>query len=98
MYRRTDEIDALAVAVKEDLGQDGIDIDELTADDDADDAPVIKLLQSMFKDAVQVKASDIHIEPGEDLLRVRQRVDGVLQEHQLKGRGVASALVTRLKP
>lgn len=97
VYRHTDEIEKLAVAVKEDLSDDGIDIDELTADEDADDAPVIKLLQSMFKDAVQVKASDIHIEPGEHVLRIRQRVDGVLQEHQIEGRGVASAVVTRLK-
>jgi MSHA biogenesis protein MshE len=97
VYRHTDELDKLAVAVKEDLSDDGIDIDELTADEDADDAPVIKLLQSMFKDAVQVKASDIHIEPGDHVLRIRQRVDGVLQEHQIEGRGVASAVVTRLK-
>ncbi|WP_231892450.1 GspE/PulE family protein [Woeseia oceani] len=97
VYRHTDEIDKLAVAVTEDLSDDGIDIDELTADEEADDAPVIKLLQSMFKDAVQVKASDIHIEPGEQVLRIRQRVDGVLQEHQIEGRGVASAVVTRLK-
>jgi MSHA biogenesis protein MshE len=97
VYRRTDEIDKLAVALKEDLDDGGIDIDELQADEETDDAPVIKLLQSMFKDAVQVKASDIHIEPDEFILRVRQRVDGVLQEHQIEGRGIAAALVTRLK-
>jgi MSHA biogenesis protein MshE len=97
VYRRTDEIDALAVAVKEELGDGGINIDELSAEEDSDDAPVIKLLQSMFKDAVQVKASDIHIEPDEHVLRIRQRVDGVLQEHLIEGRGVASAMVTRLK-
>ncbi|MGB5247669.1 MAG: ATPase, T2SS/T4P/T4SS family [Woeseia sp.] len=97
VYRRTDEIDKLAVALKEDLDDGGIDIDELQADEEMDDAPVIKLLQSMFKDAVQVKASDIHIEPDEYLLRIRQRVDGVLQEHQIEGRGIAAALVTRLK-
>ena len=39
----------------------------------------------------------MHIEPGEGLLRVRLRVDGVLQEQSIEGRGVASALVTRLK-
>ncbi|MEX2258372.1 MAG: ATPase, T2SS/T4P/T4SS family [Woeseia sp.] len=97
IYRRTDEIDKLAVAVKEDLGDGGIDIDELSVEEGSDDAPVIKMLQSMFKDAVQVKASDIHIEPDEKVLRVRQRVDGILQEHLIEGRGVASALVTRLK-
>ncbi len=97
MYRRTDEINALAAEVKEDLGEARIDIDELTAEEDSAEAPVIKLLQSMFRDAVQVSASDIHIEPDEFVLRIRQRVDGVLQEHVIDGRGVASALVTRLK-
>ncbi|MDH3531981.1 MAG: GspE/PulE family protein [Gammaproteobacteria bacterium] len=97
MYRRTDEIDALAAEVKEDLGESRIDIDELNAEEDSAEAPVIKLLQSMFRDAVQVSASDIHIEPDEFVLRIRQRVDGVLQEHVIDGRGVAGALVTRLK-
>jgi len=97
IYRRTDEIDALAAEVKEDMGEGKIDIDQLSADEDGTDAPVIKLLQSMFKDAVQVKASDIHIEPDETLLRIRQRVDGVLHEHTIDGRGVGAALVTRLK-
>jgi len=97
VYRRTDEIDALAAEVKEELGEGKIDIDQLTADEDSADAPVIKLLQSMFKDAVQVKASDIHIEPDEFVLRIRQRVDGELQEHVIDGRGVAAALITRLK-
>ncbi len=97
VYRRTDEIDALAAEVKQELGEARIDIDQLSAEEDSAEAPVIKLLQSMFKDAVQVGASDIHIEPGERALRIRQRVDGVLQEHVIDGRGVASALVTRLK-
>jgi len=97
MYRRTDEINALAAEVKEELGEARIDIDQLTADEDSAEAPVIKLLQSMFRDAVQVSASDIHIEPDEFVLRIRQRVDGVLQEHVIDGRGVAGALVTRLK-
>ena len=96
-YRRTDEINALAAEVKEELGEARIDIDQLTADEDSAEAPVIKLLQSMFRDAVQVNASDIHIEPDEFVLRIRQRVDGVLQEHVIDGRGVGGALVTRLK-
>ena len=97
VYRRTDEIDALAAEVKEELGEERIDLEQLTADADSEEAPVLKLLRSMFRDAVQVKASDIHIEPDEKVLRIRQRVDGVLQEHVIEGRRVGSALVTRLK-
>ena len=51
----------------------------------------------MFTDAVQVKASDIHIEPEEFMLRIRQRVDGILQEHLIDGKSLSTALVTRLK-
>jgi MSHA biogenesis protein MshE len=97
MYRRKDEIDALAEEVKQELGEGGIDIDSLSADEGSTEAPVIKLIQSMFKDAVQVHASDIHIEPEESMLRIRQRVDGVLQEHIIDGRSVSGALVTRIK-
>ncbi len=97
MYRRKEEIDALAEEVKQELGEGGIDIDTLSADEGSTEAPVIKLIQSMFQDAVQVHASDIHIEPEETMLRIRQRVDGVLQEHVIDGRSVSGALITRIK-
>jgi len=97
MYRRKGEIEALAAEVKRELGGGEIDIAELSAGADSADAPIIKLIQSMFTDAVQVNASDIHIEPEESKLRIRQRVDGMLQEHVIDGRSVSSALVTRLK-
>ena len=97
MYRRKEEIDVLAEEVKQELGEGGIDIDSLSADEGSTEAPVIKLIQSMFQDAVQVHASDIHIEPEETMLRIRQRVDGVLQEHVIDGRSVSGALVTRIK-
>jgi MSHA biogenesis protein MshE len=71
--------------------------DDASADDASADAPVLRLLQSIFTHAVQVGASDIHIEPGDARLRIRQRVDGVLQEQLLDGSRVAGALVTRLK-
>ena len=96
-YRRKQEIDALAAEVKRDLGDGEINIDELSVGADSADAPIIKLIQSMFTDAVQVNASDIHIEPEEHVLRVRQRVDGILQEHIIDGKSVSSALVTRIK-
>ena len=55
------------------------------------------MLQSLFEDAVQVKASDVHIEYEESQLRIRLRVDGELQEQIMKEKRVASALVSRLK-
>ena len=97
VYRRTDEIASLAEEVRDEMNAGDVDIDQLSADEASPDAPVLRMLKSMFHDAVQVRASDIHIEPGENNLRIRMRVDGELQEQVLDGRRVASALVTRLK-
>ena len=97
VYRQTDEIASLAEAVRDDLTAGDVDIEQLAAEEGSPDAPVVRLLRSMFHDAMQARASDIHIEPGEDKLRIRLRVDGVLQEQIIEGRRVASALVTRLK-
>lgn len=96
-YRRTDEIISLAEELNEELQQADVNVDALTAEEGSPDAPVIKLIQSMFHDAVRVSASDIHIEPEENLLRIRQRVDGMLQEQIIEGTRVGQALVTRLK-
>ena len=97
VYRRTEEIISLAEELNEELGGGEVDLEALAAEEGSPDAPVIKLIQSMFHDAVKVKASDIHIEPNESCLRVRLRVDGILQEQIIEGRRVAQALVTRLK-
>jgi MSHA biogenesis protein MshE len=58
---------------------------------------VVKLINSLFEDAIQVGASDIHIEPDSNVLRLRQRIDGVLHETLLNEVNIASALVLRLK-
>jgi MSHA biogenesis protein MshE len=97
VYRHTDEIATLAEAVRDDLQQGEVDLAQLSAEESSPDAPVLKLLQTMFNDAMKARASDIHIEPGENVLRIRLRVDGVLQQQIIEGRRVASALVTRLK-
>jgi len=97
VYRRHDEIISLAEELDEELSRADVDLDTLSAEEGSPDAPVIKLIQTMFHDAVRVAASDIHIEPEEDLLRIRLRVDGMLQEQILDGHRVGQALVTRLK-
>ena len=58
---------------------------------------LVRLLQTLFEDAVQMKASDIHIELDEGVVRIRQRIDGVLNEQVMNEHRVASALVMRLK-
>jgi len=51
----------------------------------------------VFEDAVEANASDIHIEPDEHVVRIRQRIDGVLQEQVMNETRIAAALVLRLK-
>jgi MSHA biogenesis protein MshE len=97
VYRRTDEIASFAEELEEELTDGQFDLAALSPDPTDSDAPVVKLLQSIFLDAMQVRASDVHIEPDETVLRIRQRVDGVLQEQVVKERRITSALVLRLK-
>ncbi len=97
VYRRTQEITNLAQELGDELSESDYDVERLLEDDEDSDIPVAKLLKSLFEDAVQVGASDIHIEPDERTLRIRQRVDGILQEQEMKERRIAPALVLRLK-
>jgi len=97
VYRRTDEIASLAEELEDELGDDAFDLADLSAQSESADAPVVKLLQTLFEDAVQARSSDIHIEPDESVVRIRQRVDGVLQEQVMKEKRVNAALVLRLK-
>lgn len=96
LYRRTDEISGLARALEKDLG-DAVDFGELTATVGTEGAPVVRLLQSLFEDAVQVGASDVHIEPQENSLQVRVRVDGVLQTQTEADKRIGAPLAQRLK-
>jgi len=96
-YRRTGEISDLAGQLDEELTGNDFDFNSLITSNEVAEAPVVKLLQSIFEDAAQVNASDIHIEPDEKVLRIRQRIDGVLNEQILNEVKIASALVVRLK-
>ena len=78
IYRRTGEITGLARELTG-AGADRRRLRRALGSDAAlKDAPVVKLLQSVFEDAAQVRASDIHIEPQEKSLHIRFRIDGVL--------------------
>lgn len=96
-YRRTDEITGLARELSEDLGDSYVDFGALAGSAGTEDAPVVKLLQTMFEDAVQIRASDIHIEPQETRVVVRFRIDGLLHLQMEADSKIAPALVLRLK-
>ena len=97
VYRQTDAISSLAEELGEELAESDFDLEQLDQGVDVTNAPVVKLLQTIFEDAVHVGASDIHIEPDDMVLRIRMRVDGVLQEQVMKEKRIATALVSRLK-
>lgn len=97
VYRKTEEISGLAQELEQELASQAVNLDELAAAEGVTDAPVVKLLQSVFEDAIQVNASDIHIEPDEKELRIRFRIDGVMRVQTTADRRIANALVSRVK-
>lgn len=68
---------------------------EETVDDSS--APVIRLVNLMIQEAVQLRASDIHIEPFEDRVRIRYRIDGICVERECAPRRMLSAIIARIK-
>src|SRR5664279_1847998 len=74
---------------------------EKNADDDAqrgqDDVPIVRYLNSLIEQAIQNRASDLHLEPAESELRVRFRIDGVLHEVDRVPSSLQSPLISRLK-
>jgi MSHA biogenesis protein MshE len=99
VYRKTEQIGEFARAVEREVGgQDKvIDLTSMGRSIDDADAPVVKLLQTIFDDAARVNASDIHFEPQESILVVRFRIDGVLHVQVQADLSIASMLIVRLK-
>src|SRR5215467_9492607 len=64
---------------------------------DESSAPIVRLVQLIISEAVQLRASDIHIEPFEDRVRVRYRIDGVLVERDAAPRRLLGAILSRIK-
>ena len=67
------------------------------AGDEDESAPIIRLANLIISEAVAMRASDIHIEPFEDRVRIRYRIDGVLMERDSPPKRLLGALVSRLK-
>jgi MSHA biogenesis protein MshE len=97
IYRRTDDITELTRELEQNLGDVSVDFGALTANPGLEEAPIVKLLQSVFDDATQVRASDIHIEPQEGRLQIRFRIDGVLHLQTEADIKIAASLALRLK-
>ena len=72
---------------------------ETGAEEDVDEAsaPIVRLVNLLITEAVQMRASDIHIEPFEDRIRIRYRIDGVLMERDNPPRRLLGAILSRIK-
>lgn len=75
--------------------EEELDLDRLVAM--AEEAPVVKLVDLVIKDAITQRASDIHIEPGKDKLNIRYRIDGLLCDISPPPKYLLPAIVSRIK-
>jgi MSHA biogenesis protein MshE len=97
MYQNKDQLKTLVSEVGQDLTDNAVDLGRLVAVSGKGDAPVVRLIQSVFESAVRANASDVHIEPDEDVLRIRSRIDGVLNEQIVDDKRITAAMVSRIK-
>jgi len=97
VYQHDSEIQNLATEIGEDMAENVFDLGTLDKVVSQSDAPVVRLIETVFEDAMAANASDIHIEPDEAVLRIRRRIDGVLYEQVMDEKAIVPALVSRLK-
>ena len=99
IYQRKDAMASLARDVAADVGgsSSALSLNGVDLEASGDDAPVVRLLQTIFQAAVAREASDIHIEPQEAALQIRFRVDGALQVQSTPDARIAGAVVQRIK-
>ncbi len=98
VYHRGEQITGLAKELTAELGDIPVEFGDLLGfTPGAEDAPVVKLLQTVFEEAMRVRASDIHFEPQEKALRIRFRIDGVLHVQTEADAKISTAVALRLK-
>lgn len=93
--RSDDELSELSAALEDSATASSAFVETLEAG--ADDVPVVRFVNLLISQAVNDRASDIHIEPGEQALTVRFRIDGVLHEMQRADRSIQDGIISRLK-
>ena len=98
-YAHTEDIAGLAKELTSELSSVEAELGDLLGltSASAEDAPVVRLLYSVFEEALRVRASDIHIEPQERSLRIRYRIDGTLHVQTEADPKISGAVALRLK-
>ena len=93
LYRAEAELGSLM----KDIMDEEPTVDVLAPVEDSSDAPLVKYVNLLLGQAIADKASDIHVEPNENHVRVRFRIDGVLKEMAPAPKEIQSAIISRLK-
>ncbi|GGK92041.1 hypothetical protein GCM10007382_10300 [Salinibacterium xinjiangense] len=93
-HRADDELSDLTSALEEETGSAVVVVNQ---EESANDAPIVRFVNLIISQAIQDKASDIHIEPGEHEMHVRYRIDGVLHEMQSAPKTIQNGVTSRLK-
>jgi type IV pilus assembly protein PilB len=91
-HRAEADLDDLSVALEQ---EDDYDLDSLK--EVVEDAPIVKFVNLLITQAINDRASDIHLEPSERDLRVRFRIDGVLHDIMRSPRNIQAGVISRLK-
>ena len=94
-YRMDTDVDAVVQAATEDATDDAGDLANVS--ELVEDAPIVKFVNLLVTQAVNDRASDIHVEPAEHDLRIRFRIDGVLHEVMRSPRSIQAGVISRLK-
>jgi MSHA biogenesis protein MshE len=97
IYQRNEEISGFARELAADIGDGVLSLASLETSTGAEEAPVVRLLHSIFQTAVAREVSDIHFEPQERQLQIRFRIDGVMRVQSAPDPRIAGAVVQRLK-
>ncbi len=95
-FRSDDELSNLSAALEEAASERSADEIAFTSTNESD-VPIVKFVNLLISQAIQDRASDIHIEPGETELLVRYRIDGVLHDMQRADAAIQDGIVSRLK-
>ncbi|MCU1425828.1 MAG: type secretion system protein GspE [Microbacteriaceae bacterium] len=94
-HRADGELTDLTNALEEENGGDPAS--KADSEEQVDDAPIVRFVNLVISQAIQDKASDIHIEPGEREMNVRYRIDGVLHAMQSAPKSIQNGVISRLK-
>jgi MSHA biogenesis protein MshE len=98
VYRKSADMGGIAAELEETVTVEARDEkSDVVIEDNVSDAPVVRFLNTMFEDAVQVGASDIHIEPAEKNVIIRLRQDGVLHVQVKADKRIGTPLISKLK-